>query len=156
MSVIERQQRPRWNLPPFVDATLPVEVWHDPVTERVGAPVGSAYTERFWLPVLGPTTTWLLRHLDARLEESPAGILLHVGEAARALGVATTSDNAGPLARALNRCVIFGLAQPVGSVVAVRRWVPPLPGKYAGQLPEGLWVAHGRWLNECGGAARGG
>ena len=55
---------------------LRVEPWLDPVIDNLGHDPRSAYVETFWLPVLGPSTTWLLRHLTTRLEESPDGVEL--------------------------------------------------------------------------------
>ncbi|MGP8181174.1 MAG: hypothetical protein ACLP1E_10420, partial [Acidimicrobiales bacterium] len=66
---------------------LRVEPWHDPVIDEVGHDPRSAYVETFWLAVLGPSTTWLLRHLTIRLEESPEGIELDVEDTARSLGL---------------------------------------------------------------------
>ena len=66
---------------------LRVERLGRPGDRRGGHDPRSAYVETFWLPVLGPSTTWLLRHLTIRLEESPEGIELDVEDTARSLGL---------------------------------------------------------------------
>ena len=41
--------------------TLTIRPWADPVIDRVGHDPRSSYVEQFWLAILGPSTTWLLR-----------------------------------------------------------------------------------------------
>jgi hypothetical protein len=71
---------------PATDA-LHIKPWPDPVIDRVGHDPRSAYVERFWLGILGPSTTWLLRRLAAGLEAAPAGFDLTLSETARCLGL---------------------------------------------------------------------
>ncbi|HZB70494.1 MAG TPA: hypothetical protein VE395_00045, partial [Acidimicrobiales bacterium] len=59
---------------------LHVRPWPDPVIDAVGVDPRSAYVERFWLGILGPSTTWLLRRLAAGLEAEPAGFSLSLVE----------------------------------------------------------------------------
>jgi hypothetical protein len=58
--------------PPGPDATEPSSLWvvplTDPLVEALGFDPRSWYVEHFWLPVIGPTCTWLLRHVAAGLE----------------------------------------------------------------------------------------
>lgn len=154
MSAIEHRPRSRWHLPPFTHGMLPVIAWHDPITEDVGEPIDSPYVERFWLPVLGPTSTLLLRHVDRRLAEAPDGVVLDIAELSRALGVSPIVDTNGHVPKALNRCVHFGLAQPVGDVLAVRRWAPPLSHRSIQSLSPTTRAAYRRWFNERNGARR--
>src|SRR5919205_4035017 len=67
--------------------TMAVRPWPDPVIDALGHDPRSPYVERFWLPVLGPSTTWLLRLLAAELEVNPAGFELDLAEAAHVLGL---------------------------------------------------------------------
>ena len=53
-------------------ATVRVAPWDDPVVDRRGHDPRSAYVEQFWLSVLGPTATWLLRRLVVRLRSRAA------------------------------------------------------------------------------------
>ena len=55
-----------------------VTPWHDPVVDRRGHDPRSAYVEQFWLGVLGPTATWLLRRLVAGFDHQPDGYELDV------------------------------------------------------------------------------
>jgi hypothetical protein len=156
MSTIYHRARTPWTLPVIDGPDVWIEPWCDPVVDRLDIPVRGDHTERFWLPVLGPTATWLMRHLDARLADSPEGALLEVTAAAQAIGVASTPGTKGPFARALSRCAVFGLVQPVGDKVVVRRCMPPLPARYTNRLPVAVRVAHRQWLSELSGGPRSG
>jgi hypothetical protein len=154
MSLVFHRPRTSWNLPVINGPSVWTEPWPDPVVERIGAPVRSDYTERFWLPVLGPTATWLLRYVDQRLETESEGFELHTAEAALAIGVSSSDGTKGPFSRALNRCVVFGLAQPIGDTLAVRRCVPPVPHNLLKRCAPPLEAAHTRWLSERSGDRR--
>ena len=43
--------------------------WHDPLIDRLGHDPRSRYVERFWLGILGPSTTLVLRVLADALDE---------------------------------------------------------------------------------------
>lgn len=97
----------------------------------------SAYVEYYWLPVLGPSATWLLRRVAGCLDDHPGGFDLDLAETAAALGISTASRTT--VRRALDRLVDFGMAERVGErTLAVRRLVPPLPPQRVRRLPERL------------------
>lgn len=156
MSTIYHRGQTPWTLPVIDGPDLWIESWWDPLVDHWGIPIRSDRTEAIWLPVLGPTATWLLRHLDARLEASPAGASIEVTAAAQAIGVASAPGTKGPFSRALSRCAVFGLVQPVGDKVVVRRNMPPLPARYTNRLPMAMRAAHRQWLNEVSGGHRNG
>lgn len=90
-----------------------------------------------------PSATWLLRHLTARLEESPDGIELDVEETARSLGLGERLGPNAPFARTIKRCVDFGMAEWRGPrQLAVRRRLPPLARRHLRRLPESLQARH--------------
>jgi len=127
---------------------LRIEPWPDPVIEALGHDPRSSYVERFWLGVLGPTTTWLLRRIAAGFDESPAGFDLDVEEQARALGLGGRSGRHAPFQRAITRCVTFELARPAPEgTLLVRRRIPPLPRRHLLRLPAGLQEHHRRWVS---------
>jgi hypothetical protein len=104
--------------------SLHIKPWPDPVIDRVGHDPRSAYVERFWLGILGPSTTWLLRRLAAGLETTPAGFDLALSDTARALGLGG-EGRSSPFVRALGRCCQFQLAAPEDeATLAVRRKLP--------------------------------
>ncbi|MEZ5177709.1 MAG: hypothetical protein R2746_05340 [Acidimicrobiales bacterium] len=79
---------------PDLDHTLPTDQlhitpWLDPVIDLVGHDLRSPYVERFWLPILGPTTTFLLRRIAASLGEQPEGFDLPLLDTAASLGLGT-------------------------------------------------------------------
>ena len=131
-----------------VNTHLQVRPWHDTVVDRVGHDPRSAYVETFWLGILGPTATWLLRHLASGLATSPEGFELDLAATAGALGIGWELGRSNPLNRALQRLAVFGMAQPHGTTLAVRRRVPPLARRQLARLPEHLQLLHQVWAAE--------
>ena len=132
---------------PGIDS-LHIRPWPDPVIDRVGHDPRSAYVERFWLGVLGPSTTLLLRRLATHLEAAPAGFDLPLADTARSLGLGG-EGRSSPFVRALSRCCQFQLAMPEDeAVLAVRRKLPPLNRRQLARLPEPVQAEHQRWLDD--------
>src|SRR3546814_16003976 len=94
-------------LPTFPMSTISVRPWPDPVIDQVGHDPRSPYVEQFWLGILGPTATWLLRRLDSGLEESPAGYDLALERTARQLGRAGRMGTTSPFWRPFSPCCRF-------------------------------------------------
>ena len=135
----------------ITDELMDVMPWHDTLVESNGHPIGDPYIEMFWLPVLGPTATWLLRRLATGLEHEPAGYTVDVDELARGIGVAYTKGRHNPFARGLHRCIMFGVARQIAviprTVIAVRTVLPTLSQRHVGRLPEQLQIAHSDWTS---------
>jgi hypothetical protein len=128
-----------------IDQSLMVVPWHDPVVDSVGFDVHSQYVELFWLNVLGPTATWILRRLALGFDRYPLGYELDLVETASALGLSYTAGTANVFARSLNRCVLFGVSQPTDGGLAVRRRVPPVATRHLARMPAHLRQAHHDW-----------
>ncbi|MGI9032599.1 MAG: hypothetical protein ACR2HY_02730 [Acidimicrobiales bacterium] len=130
-------------------ATLTIRPWPDSVIDALGHDPRSRYVEQFWLGVLGPSTTWLLRRLAAGLEAHPAGFDLALADTAQALGLGSKGGRHSPFMRALTRCCQFEMAdaRPDGAL-AVRRKLPPLNRRQVQRLPEHLQAAHQAWQDE--------
>lgn len=130
---------------PVIDQQLMVVPWYDPVVDAVGYDVRSQYVELFWLNVLGPTATWILRRLALGFDRYPLGYELDLDETASALGLSYTAGTANAFMRSLNRCVLFGVSQPTGGGLAVRRKVPPVATRHLLRMPPHLRQAHQQW-----------
>lgn len=134
---------------PFELEPLPLRVrvrpWDDPLVDRRGHDPRSVYVEQFWLSVLGPTATWLLRRLVAGFDHHPDGYELDVPSAARSLGLSVTKGWASPFAKALQRCVMFGVVQRLPDEWVVRRRVPLISQRHLLRLPVELQSAHQQW-----------
>jgi hypothetical protein len=132
---------------PTTATQLAIAPWPDPVIDRIGHDPRSPYVERFWLSILGPSTTFLLRHLATQLEVEPEGFVLDLSTTARAMGLGdrTKVGKQSPFLRALSRTCHFGLARLVDDVLVVRRRVPPLTSRQVERLPESLRLDHRRW-----------
>ena len=127
--------------------SITVRPWLDPVVDDDGFDPRSRYVEVFWLGVLGPTATWLLRRLVAGLEHSPEGYQLDLQATAQAMGLSYTSGRSSPFSKALQRCVMFGLAHPIEGGLAVRRRVPAISFRHLRRMPESVQAAHADWLH---------
>jgi hypothetical protein len=131
---------------PFTTDVLRVVPWIDPIVEALGHDARSPYVERFWLPVLGPSTVWLLRRVAARFDSEPEGFTLDLATTAAELGLAEKTARTGPFVRSLIRSVQFNAAQPFGEGLAVRRKLPYVPDRHIHRFPEALKAAHREWL----------
>jgi len=125
---------------------LPICAWPDPVIDALGHDPRSTYVEMFWLSILGPSTTWLLRRLAAGLDASPHGFDLDLADTAAALGLGAKGGRHSPFMRALGRCCQFDLAMARSDgTLAVRRKVPPLNRRQVLRLAPSLITAHQAW-----------
>jgi hypothetical protein len=129
--------------------TLHVVRWQDPVADPHGVHPCSRYVELYWLGIIGPSTTWLLRRLSYGLEVHDDGFDLNLPETARSLGLGDRMGKNSPFRRALQRLCTFDLARPHGpGGLAVRVRIPPLPLRHVIRLPDSLQQSHRRWLDE--------
>lgn len=125
---------PRW---------IHVRPWEDPVLDHQGHDPRSAYTETFWLPLLGPSATFLARQLAAGLEQSPAGFRLPADEAARGLGLGAKGGRRSPFNRTIARLAQFRVIHlDAEDVLLARRKLPGLTRTQVGKLPPPLREAH--------------
>jgi hypothetical protein len=126
---------------------LRVVPWIDPTTERIGHDPRSAYVERFWLGVLGPSATWLLRRLADEIEQEPRGSVIDLADAARSIGLGTKGGRHTTFLHAIDRTCEFGLARYVADdTLALRRRLPPLTRNQLARLPAPLRDEHQQWL----------
>jgi hypothetical protein len=126
---------------------LRIVAWSDPVIDRLGYDPRSLYVETFWLGILGPTCTWLMRRLAAGLDDNPDGFDLDLADTARALGLGDRSGRQSPFRRTLARCITFQMARREGpTTLAVRRRIPPMPRRHLQRLPTSLQERHAHWL----------
>lgn len=133
---------------PVSEPTVMIVPWHDPVVEAVGYDPLSSYVEYFWLNVLGPTATWLLRRLVRGLDRYPLGYELDLADTAGALGLGYVQGATNPFLRAMHRCVLFGVAQPYDGGLAVRRRLPPVAGRHLLRMPPSLRETHADWVRQ--------
>ena len=128
---------------------LHLHPWADAVIDRVGHDARSAYVEQFWLGILGPSTTWLLRHVAHRLDREPDGFELDLRHTAGNLGLGPPVGRHSPIHRAVDRTVRFGLARTVGhDGIDVRRRLPPLNRGQVSRLPHPVQRAHREWQEQ--------
>jgi len=129
------------------EPTISIRPWVDPVVDQNGYDPRSRYVEIFWLGILGPTATWLTRRLVAGLEKSPDGYELDLTVTAKAMGLSYSSGRSSPFSKALQRCVMFGLAHPIERGLAVRRRVPQVSYRHLQRMPEEVRADHANWTH---------
>ena len=126
--------------------TVSIHAWIDPVVDDNGHDPRSQYVETFWLGVLGPTATWLIRRLAAGLDRAPDGYELDLTVTAQAMGLSFTAGRSSPFSKALQRCVMFGLAHPTpNGGLAVRRRIPAVAHRHLRRMPESVQRQHAEW-----------
>ena len=133
--------------PPIVDPTLSLWVspWIDEVTEETGHDPRSAYVERFWLGILGPSATWFVRSVSYGFEHSPEGFDLAPGEMARVLGLGERTGRHSPFLRCISRLCQFELAHYRGGGLVVRATLPWVETRMVVRMPAQLQNEHALW-----------
>ncbi|MEM9133695.1 MAG: hypothetical protein AAF962_15275 [Actinomycetota bacterium] len=134
--------------PQFPEARIRVSALHDPVLDAMGHDPRSPYVERYWLSILGPSATLLLRRLAHGLEVEPDGFEFDPAEWALELGLGTRGGKHSPFWRTIDRTSRFGMTRRNAEVLAVRRRLPPLTARQVERLPPRLRAAHERWAAE--------
>ncbi len=125
---------------------LTVSPWPDDLIDSLGFDARSPYVERFWLGVLGPSTTWLLRRVAAGFDQHPEGFELSLSQTAQALGLGDRGGRNSPFLRTVNRVIQFDLARVAGPAeLAVRRKLPPLSRRQTNRLSPSLQADHQQW-----------
>ncbi len=131
----------------FEAETVAIRPWEDEVLERIGFDPRSPYVERFWLGIVGPSVTWLVRRIASGFDAAPAGFEMPLAETARALGLGDPGGRNSAFFRTLNRMVQFDLARVTGPAeLQVMRRLPPLSRRQAARLSPALQEAHERWM----------
>lgn len=139
---------------PSETPTMLVLPWADPVIDQVGYDPRTMYVERFWLGILGPSATWLMRHLACGLDASPEGFELDLDECATALGLGRRPGANGVFPRTLARCCQFGATRFLAPTsLQVRRKLPPLTRRQVARLPQSLRDDHAHWVDRPPAAA---
>lgn len=103
-----------------------------------GYPVASYYGETFWLPLMGPTTLWIIRRLVAR----QPGAVIHLIDLAGEMGLGQQVARHSPVVRSTARLAMFDLARMDGAGLAVRPNLPHLTIRQEASLPLHLQRSH--------------
>lgn len=135
--------------PPFdqarPDPRVTIRPWPDPLVDVRGHDPRSAYVERYWLGVIGPTATLIMRRFADEFDRAPDGFTIDLSHTASTMGLSYGKGPGSPFGRAVHRCVMFGLAQPTTSGYAVRRMFPNVAQRHISRLPDDVQAAHHDW-----------
>lgn len=125
---------------------LAVVPWIDELVEQRGFGPRSMYVETCWLPVLGPTATWLYRRLGSWAEFNPDGLTVDLTDLSVSLGLGEGLGRHSLLARSLHRLAHFEAARWSGDTFQVRRALPPLPLRLARNLNHSSYRLHEEYV----------
>ena len=138
----------------FFESGLPEVLWLLPFeTSGPSFDVRSEYVEMLWLPVLGPSATWLARRLGTLAAAFPQGTWIETVELSVSIGLGAGH---GLLTRSLHRLLMFSAAvvEP-GDVLRVRTRLGPVSERSLERLPPVLVAEHHRMcalLRSCAAA----
>jgi len=128
-------------------ALLVVRPWWDPGLAVTGFDPRSAYVERFWTGVLGPSVILLMRRFARGLEEHPAGFQIALADTARAIGLGGGTGRQAPINRTLDRACTFSMMRRTASgELQVRTHVPRVSERQLARLPLAVRSSHDSWL----------
>ncbi len=128
--------------------TLRVRPWDDPALQRCGHDPRSAYVERFWVTILGPSAVWLLRLLAREFDELGPNLDLQLDLelTARRIGLQHRGGRQSTFMRTVDRCQMFDLVHfDDNAVLLVRRRLPPVPRRLYARMPCELREEVGLW-----------
>ncbi len=130
-----------------------LDSFDDPIIDAIGHAAQSIYVERYWLPILGPSTTLLVRHLVNELDRIGSPGEVDLTETARALGLGERTGRNGAFLRSLTRAIDFNMVSVSDDrVVRVRRFLPTLSPRHLARLPHALRDEHQRFINDTNGS----
>lgn len=129
----------------FIPAKAMIRPWLDPVVDVRGHDPRSTYVERYWLGVVGPTATWIMRRFAECFDAEPDGFVLDLDQTATSMGLSYAKGVASPFGKALHRCVMFGIAQPLSDGFSVRRRLPTVAQRHLRRLPPDVQAEHDEW-----------
>jgi hypothetical protein len=135
--------------------TVFIAPWRQPLADTLGHDSRGPYVERFWLPVLGPSATWLIRTIGWGLAAQPDGYLVDLSAVARTMGVSERLGRSSTMHRALTRLCQFDLAtvhdeHPSGTpMLHARSVIPWLSRRLVLTLPSFLREEHETWYQRA-------
>lgn len=137
-------------MPSALPDRLGVLPWLDPTDvssdgETPGLDPRSAYVETFWLPIIGPSTTLLLRRLADEFDASSEGFEIDCMSLSRDIGLGPRLDRRGAFARTIERCVKFYMVQLNNELLHVRQRLPILGSRQVNKLSPRLQTLHHSW-----------
>lgn len=129
------------NICDLTNSEVFISEWVDPVVTASGFDACSEYVETYWLGIIGPSASWVIRFLSRELEIFPNGYCLDLNDTASALGLGFRHGS-GSIERAIQRCATFGLIAQLPQSLAVRKRIPPITRRQLLRLPVSLQKSH--------------
>lgn len=122
---------------------------HDPLRAVGHSTIGydpcGSYAETYWLPLIGPSSLWLMRRLvrTVRMPSAvPHGVELPLGPLAGEIGLGAGSSPSSQIVHSLDRLIMFRFAAIVDDAYRVNVAVPRLTDRQLERLPAHLRAVH--------------
>lgn len=120
----------------------------DQLVDTMGFDPRTSYVEHFWLPILGPSSVFLLRRLayifDVHLETHDVSLK----DISFEIGLGSPKGFGNSITKTLNRLIQFDMAKLLPSgTLAVRRSLPPLNIRQLSRIPTQLQDLHHALIN---------
>ena len=132
------------------EVVFPVEVTVRPLpvsaAEHKLFPLQHQYVEMLWLPVIGPSATWMLRRLGGWALACPQGMVVVLPELSESLGLGWCSGAGSSVQRTMRRLIRFELARWTDAL-EVMTMVPPVSDRQLARMSSGLVRAHDRLID---------
>ena len=114
---------------------------------RAGFSLDHRYVEQCWAPLIGPSSTLLLRRLPWLWREGTS-VSVDVGDLGRSLGLGSAVGRNTKISRTLQRVVHFGFGEPCApGELDVYTEVPPLSERQLARVPMWTRVLHEQLLS---------
>lgn len=113
------------------DRQLRLAPYFDPAAEATGFDPASTYVEHCWLPLLGPTSTWLYRRLFEELLDHGPVAQIDATDLARDLGLGSGMRRLG---QGLLRLQSFGFLAAEAPYLLLQQRARPLSGPALARL----------------------
>lgn len=128
--------------------TITVAHWSDLVVQTHGFSPRSTYVEVCWLPVIGPSATWLYRRLGSWMETDPTPLEIDLLDLAVSLGMGKGLGRNCLLSRTLHRLDSFDVIDRSATTIYVRSALAPLTERQVRRLSESVQAFHRQTMEE--------
>ncbi len=128
--------------------TISICAWIDLLVDSMGFDPRSSYVEHFWLPILGPSSIFLLRRLAYLFDVNSGTQEVSLKDISFEIGLGSPKGFGNSITKTLNRLIQFDMAKLLPSgTLSIRRSIPPLNVRQLARIPLALQDLHHALIN---------
>ncbi len=126
---------------------LKISFWQNGCDKQNAFYYRSTYIEKFWLSILGPSATWILRLLLDEIKTNDPITVMTSNYIASQVGLSDNTSKNSPLCRSIRRLLDFRIAKQIkeGHLV-ISKYIPPLSTRQTLKLPSSMLELHKKYL----------